>query len=205
MKKYILSVLLSFGLFQAKAISENQFSNDSSSNPILESEADIFELIESQEIKYAYSMESNWEKGYYFSIDENGLLDHITPENPISEETWFLDEIFMDDSPELYYSEQKRLGGYLHQQLRNDRVKSITYFAGVDFVGAFVRFLSDSNTEQTIMYRLMLGESNQSPNKIKGYCQTTEEGAECFVEYSALTKKMGCSCEYYNLIVTRVE
>lgn len=205
MKKYILSVFLIFGLIQAKAISENLHSNDSSSNPILESEADIFELIESQEIKYAYSMESNWQKGYYFSIDENGRLDHITPENPISEETWFVDEIFIDESPEMYYRVEKKLGGYLHQQLLHDRVKSITYFAGEDFVGAFVRFLSDSNTEQTIMYRLMLGESNQSPNKIKGYCQTTEEGAECFVEYSVLTKKMGCSCEYYNLIVTRVE
>lgn len=205
MKKYLLSCLLIIGVIQAQANHEKRLSDDSLAQPVLGSESDLHELIKAQRIKYAYSVESNWQKGYFFSVKEDGRLGHITPENPISEEIFFLDERLVNDSPELFYSKEKKLGGYLHQQLFNDRVKSITYFAGVDFVGAFVSFYTESNDDQTIMYCLFSGESGQPANSISGYCASTEDFSECFAEYSIINKKMSCSCASGKLIITRIE
>ena len=189
-------------IFQSCITNEDLFLRNGIENSNSSVNAELVDQINSTEFKYVYSIESNWQKGYYFSIDENGRLEHITPENPISEETWFLDEILIDDSPELYYSEQRRLGGYLHQHLKNERVKSITYFAGVEFVGAIVLFNSFSNEEQDVMIGYFKEGLSRAPQVLRGYCEIREGCSECFVVYSTVTNTMSCSCGPCRLVIT---
>jgi hypothetical protein len=204
MKNYLILSILIVGIIQSCSSNDDLiFRNDIAKSDFIDN-TELIDQINSDEIKYAYSMESNWQNGYYFSIDEIGRLNHITPENPISEETWFLDEILIDDSPELYYSEHMRLGGYLHQHLLNDRVKSITYFAGLQFVGAIVRFISFSNEEQAVMIGYFKEESSRAPQVLRGYCEIREGCSECFVVYSTVTNTMSCSCGPCRLVITRI-